>query len=73
MPYYVLTDTDSTCLMFLIMCNVKNDNIKNDIKKYCEVLFEIIVANKIYDRFDISYPYWKIFKASKPQLQKCFR
>ena len=69
MPYHVLTGTDSTCLMFLIMCNVKNDIANN---KYCEVLFEIIVANKTYHRFDTSYPYWENFNASKPQLQKCF-
>ena len=52
-PYHVLANTDSTCLMFLIIFNVKN-SISN--KKFGEVLFEVIVANKICNRFDTSHP-----------------
>ena len=66
--YHVLADTDSTCLMFLIICNVKN-NIPD--KKFRKVLFEVIVANNIYNRYETSHLYWEKFNARKPQLQKC--
>ena len=49
--YHFVTDTDSTCLMLLIIYNVKN-NIHD--KNFCEVLFEAIVANNICDRFNTS-------------------
>ena len=67
-PYHILTDTDSTCLMFQIICNVKN-NIHD--KKFGDVLFEVMIADDIYNRFDTSPEYWEKFNARKPELQKC--
>ena len=67
-PYHILTDTDSTYL-FLVIFNVKN-NIPN--KKFRLVLFEVIAANKTYDRSDNLHSYWENFNARKPHLQKCF-
>ena len=40
---------------------MKKKNILD--KKFREILFEVIVANNIYD------PYWEKFNARKPQLQ----
>ena len=67
-PYHVLTDTDSTCLLFLIICNVKN-SIPD--KQFREVIFEVIVANKIYDRFNTSRTYWENLMRENRNCKKC--
>ena len=48
--YRVLTDIDSTCLQFFFISNPKSEICK---KKYRDIIFEVIIASKIYGRFDI--------------------
>ena len=62
LPYHILTDTDSTSLLFQIICSFKS-NISNE--KFYDVLFEVIVVTDIYHRFDTSHSYWETFNARK--------
>ena len=66
--YHVLTDTDSTCLKFIFVSSTDSD-IPD--KKFRDIIFEVIVASKIYDRFDSSNIYWEKFGARKENLRKC--
>ena len=66
--YHVLTDTDSTCLQFLFISDPKSDTC---LKKYRDIIFEAIIASKIYDRFGSSQKYWEKFSARKENLRKC--
>ena len=65
---HVLTDTDSTCLQFLFISDPKSDIY---VKKYRDIIFEAIIASKIYDRFGLSQKYWEKFGARKENLLKC--
>ena len=47
--YHVLTDTDSTCLQFLFISNPKGGIC---MKKYWDIIFEVIKVSEIYGRFD---------------------
>ena len=66
--YHVSTDTDSTCLKFVFVSSTHSD-IPG--KKFRDVIFEVSVATKIYNRFDSSNIYREIFKARKENLRKC--
>ena len=66
--YHVLTDTDSTCLKFVFVSSTDSD-IPD--KKFRDIIFEIIVASKIYNRFDSSNVYWEKFGARKENLRRC--
>ena len=65
--YHILTYTDSTLLMFLTICEFKC-NVPDD--KFRDLIFEVIVQNKIYDRFDTSHIFCDEFNARKPELEK---
>ena len=67
LPYHILTDTDSTSLMFAIICEFEC-NVPDD--KFSDLIFKVIVENKIYDRFDPSHIFWDKFNARKPELEK---
>ena len=47
--YHVLTDTDNTWLQFMFISNPKSDICE---KKSRDIIFEVIIASEIYDRFD---------------------
>ena len=66
--YHVLTDTDKTCLKLLFVSDSKNDICK---KKYRDIIFEIIIASEIYNRFDTSHKCWEKFDPKKENLGKC--
>ena len=65
--YHVLTDTDSTCLKFLFVSD-PSSNIPNS--KYREIIFEVIIASEVYNRFDSSDKYWEVCDARKDDLRK---
>ena len=58
--YYVLTETDSTCLQFLFISNSESEICE---KKYRDIIFEVIVASEIYNKFDSSHEYWEKFSS----------
>ena len=47
--YYRLSDTDSTCLNFIFVSSTDNDILD---RKFREIIFEVIIAGEIYNRFD---------------------
>ena len=56
--------------MFQVICDFEN-NVPD--KKFRDVIFEVIVENDIYQRFDTSHEYWNKFNARKPELEKRLR
>lgn len=66
--YHVLTDTNSTCLKFIFVSSTDRDLRE---EKFRDIIFDVIVAAKIYDRFDSSHAYWEEFEAIKENLRKC--
>ena len=66
-PYSVLTDTDSICIFFVLSCK-PSCNIPN--KTFCDVLFEVIIKNKILNGFDISHEFWDQFNGRNKDLRK---
>ena len=56
--YHILTDTDSTSLQFLFVRDPASDKIN---KKYRDIIFEVIIASEIYNRFDTSHEFWDKF------------
>lgn len=65
--FHVLTDTDSTSLKFK---SISDPNSHTPEEKYCDTIFEVIIAPKIYKRFDTSYEFCDIFGARKKQERK---
>ena len=57
---HVLTDTDSTALQFII---ISDSNSNTPEPKFRNIVFEIIVATKMYKRFDSSLEFWDTFEA----------
>ena len=47
--YYRLSDTDSTCLKSIFVSSTDNDILD---RKFREIIFEVIIAGEIYNRFD---------------------
>ena len=67
--YQNLTDTDSTSLFFVFICNF--DCTVNE-KESRKILFEVMIASKIFQRLDLSDYFWKQYslqnKAIKEQV-----
>ena len=53
--YHVLTDTDSTCIQFIVVSNIKSIFTEDQVKN---ILFEIFSENEIRNRFDTSDKFW---------------
>lgn len=66
-PYHILTDTDSTCVFFILVCKPES---KISDEKYRDCLFEVIVANKILHRFDMSHKFWEGFIPGTSSFKK---
>ena len=66
--YHVLTDTNSTCLKFIFVSSTDRDLRE---EKFKDIIFDVIVAAKIYDRFDSSHAYQEQFEAIKENLRRC--
>ena len=65
--YHVLTDTDSTCIQFIVVSNIKSIFTEDQVKN---ILFEIFSENEIRNRFDTSDKFWEQFGVCKPENQK---
>ena len=65
--YQNLTDTDSTSLLFLFICNLKCVLPESKARK---VIFECIIKSKILDRLDVSNEFWKQFEVQNVTTQK---
>ena len=65
--YQNLTDTDSTSLLFLFICNLKSTLPESEARK---VIFECMTKSKILDRLDVSDEYWKQFNVYNVTTKK---
>ena len=57
--YQNLTDTDNTSLFFVFICNLDCTITEKDSRK---ILFEVMIASKIFQRLDLSDDFWEQFK-----------
>ena len=68
--YQNLTDTDSTSLFFIFVCDLNCQLNEEDSKN---VMFEVMVCSKIVDRLDLSDKFWEQFGVGDPTLMKQVR
>ena len=62
-----LTDTDSTSMFFVFVCNL-DINIRDD--KARNIIFEVMLKSKVFDRLDLSAEFYKQFNCQNEQLKK---
>ena len=62
-----ITDTDSTSLQFIIISDPNTDIPE---PKMRGIIFEVIIATKMCNRFDTSHPFWDNFQAKEKSRQK---
>ena len=65
--YQNLTDTDSTSLLFVFVCDLQSTLPESQARK---VIFECMVKSKILDRLDVSDEYWKQFNVYNATTKK---
>ena len=65
--HHVLVDTDSISLQFIIVSDPNSDIPE---PKFRDIIFEVIVSTKIYERFGTSHPFWDNFQARKESRKK---
>ena len=53
--YQILTETDSTSLQFIIVCD---ENSQTKDREYRDVIFEVISKSEVIKRFDTSHEFW---------------
>ena len=65
--YQCLTDTDSTSINFIFICNlgcvVNEENAR-------KIIFEIMITSKILERLDLSGDFWAQFNVQNKKLKK---
>ena len=66
-PYSVLMDKENICIFFIFICK-PSYNVPN--KKFRDVLFEVIINNKILNGFYISREFWHRFNVRNKDLRK---
>ena len=62
-----LTDTDSTSIFFIFICNLNSEILENEARK---IIFEVMLNSKLFDRLDRSHPYFEQFNACDASLKK---
>ena len=65
--YQNLTDTDSTSLLFLFICNLECVLPESKARK---VIFECMIKSKILNRLDLSNEFWKQFNVYNVETKK---
>ena len=65
--YQNLTDTDSTSLFFIFICNLDCSVNEKDSRK---ILFEVMIASKIFQRLDLSDDFWDKFNVQNKDIKK---
>ena len=61
-----LTDTDSTSMLFVFICDLDSD-IREDRTK--NIIFEVMIASKIFDRLDLSAEFYDQFNCRNTSLK----
>ena len=62
--YHIVTDKDSISLQFEIISDPSSNIPETRVR---DVIFEVIVRTKIYNRIDTSQSFWDNFDARKPK------
>ena len=62
-----LTDTNSSSMFFVFVCNLQCNLKENEVK---DLIFEIILKSKLFDRIDLSADYFEKFQCKNPDLEK---
>ena len=62
-----LTDTDSTSMIFVFICDL-DSNVRED--KARNIIFEVMIASRIFDRLDLSAEFYEQFNCRNTKLQK---
>ena len=65
--YHILTDTDSTSLLFIVISEASSGFEESKVR---DAIFEVIVKTGVYKRFDSSHAFWDNFKAQRPNTKK---
>ena len=65
--YQNLTDTDSTSLLFLFICNLQSVLPEREAR---QVIFECMIKSKTLDRLDLSHDFWKQFDVQNASTKK---
>ena len=65
--YQKLTDTYSTSLSFVFICSLNCTMSEKDSRK---VLFEVIIASKIFQRLHLSDGFWEQFNVQNKAIEK---
>ena len=65
--YQNLTDTDSTSLLFVFICELESVLPESEARK---VIFECIINSEIFKRLDISNDFWKNFNVQDKSKKK---
>ena len=65
--YQNLTDTDSTSLLFLFICDLQCVLPESEARK---VIFECMIKSKILERLDVSDEFWKQFDVHNVKTKK---
>ena len=62
-----LTDTDSTSIFFVFICDLKCEVKEDDAR---DIIFEVMLKSKIFDRLDLSHEYYEKFNCRNTDLKK---
>ena len=62
-----LSDTDSSSMFFVFICDLQCNLKENEAK---DLIFEIILKSKLFDRIDLSADYFEKFQRKNPDLKK---
>ena len=65
--YQNLTDTDSTSMFFVFICDL-NSCISED--KARNIIFDVMIKSKIFDRLDLSAEFYEQFNCRNEDLRK---
>ena len=65
--YQNLTDTDSTSVFFVFIYYL-NSSINQS--KSRDIIFEVMIKSRLFDRLDLSADFWKQFKVQNNKLKK---
>ena len=65
--YQNLTDTDSTSMFFVFLCNL-NSCLSGD--KGRNIIFEVMLESQVFDRFDLLAQFYEQFDCRNEDLKK---
>ena len=65
--YQNVTDTDSTSLFFVFICDLNCQVNERDSRN---VIFEVMINSKIFERLDLSNEFWSQFDVQSTSTEK---